>query len=401
MMSLGDRYVDVLAEGYDVDDSAEGLGDYYLGDLEADYDELAFDDSGDLGELLAEALFDGQSSATATEFDDALADVLETMSTAEEINFTRALGALPAAARIGGTLIGGPVVGGVLGGVATRVLAGGPAAVASPSPSAPQSSSVAGSSTAAQPSSAAAKALVLLGQDDQNVQKSLTKLALGQPGPVAGRPVAAGRRIAARVRQRHQRRVLHRSRVCRAPRGGSLPRACGRGERLPERGRRRAMIAGVGSDPLALAGRVFEQVVGRLAPDEVLDGAGETPADELLATALGNRLAQMISGGDDPLQADGSDTDGDGGWMVHYQELLDRDSALAAALGACDCWGEDRGCPTCDGAGAPGWALPDQRLYAAYVQPAVDAAVPRVPRPARTQSVTDKQPQEQDDVQLA
>jgi len=58
-------------------------------------------------------------------------------------------------------------------------------------------------------------------------------------------------------------------------------------------------------------------------------------------------------------------------------ELLERDGALSAALGACLCWGQRADCPLCDGAGTPGWVLPDEHLYVAYVQPAVVAAARR------------------------
>ena len=151
------------------------------------------------------------------------------------------------------------------------------------------------------------------------------------------------------------------------------------------------MTTAVGSDPLALVGRVLEQVVNQLAPDDVQAGVGETTADELLATALGNRLARIIGGDDDPAQTDGSETDGSPDWLTHYHELLDRNSAVAGALGACDCWGQHRDCPVCDGAGTPGWALPDERLFAAYVQPAVSAATQsRATRTPKAQGTTDQ-----------
>lgn len=181
---------DVLTEGYDLDELGEGSDESYLGDLEADYDELAIDgDSADFGEVLAEALSDEHAYATPAELDDVLVDVLENMSPAEEISFSSVLGALPAAAQLGGTLIGGPVVGSVLGGAATSVLPRRRPVAAPSSPASPQPSP--GASTAAQPSIAAQKALVLLGREDQCVQKALAKLALGQPGPVAGKPVGA------------------------------------------------------------------------------------------------------------------------------------------------------------------------------------------------------------------
>ena len=54
------------------------------------------------------------------------------------------------------------------------------------------------------------------------------------------------------------------------------------------------------------------------------------------------------------------------------QRLRDRTGRLADALGACNsCWGEDAGCPECQGHGTPGSSLPDERLFAEVVMPAV------------------------------
>ena len=57
--------------------------------------------------------------------------------------------------------------------------------------------------------------------------------------------------------------------------------------------------------------------------------------------------------------------------MSHYAALAERDSELAAALGACACWGEREDCEACGGAGHPGWRLPDQELFSALVVPAL------------------------------
>jgi hypothetical protein len=158
--------------------------------------------------------------------------------------------------------------------------------------------------------------------------------------------------------------------------------------------------AGVGTDPLALVGRVLEQVAGQLAPDEVRAGAGETPPDELIVAVLANHLAQMLTVGESPEETGGSQTGEDAGWLAHYHTLLARNSVVAAALGACDCWGQDRDCPMCEGGGRPGWALPDERLYAAYVDPAVSAARrPRARGPANTQGNTGNERREFDDGQ--
>lgn len=52
---------------------------------------------------------------------------------------------------------------------------------------------------------------------------------------------------------------------------------------------------------------------------------------------------------------------------------------LAAALGACYlCWGEDHECEHCDGAGVPGWSMPDPELFATYIAPAMERLSQRI-----------------------
>jgi hypothetical protein len=53
-----------------------------------------------------------------------------------------------------------------------------------------------------------------------------------------------------------------------------------------------------------------------------------------------------------------------------HEALVDRNTLLAAALGACECWGEEDACPSCGGLGSAGWVPPDPELYAHYVAPA-------------------------------
>jgi len=53
------------------------------------------------------------------------------------------------------------------------------------------------------------------------------------------------------------------------------------------------------------------------------------------------------------------------------EELRERDEMISAALGACYCWGRNRQCPDCNGRGRPGTFLPDDRLFAKFVLPAV------------------------------
>jgi hypothetical protein len=99
-----------------------------------------------------------------------------------------------------------------------------------------------------------------------------------------------------------------------------------------------ALLVRVLPDPAGFGRRVMEQVMDRLATDRP-NGAPVT-----------------VAMGPDP----------------HLHEtLLDHNVLLAAALGACDCWGNDPGCRSCSGEGVPGWRLPDAQLYDEFVAPAV------------------------------
>lgn len=55
--------------------------------------------------------------------------------------------------------------------------------------------------------------------------------------------------------------------------------------------------------------------------------------------------------------------------LSNAHDLLDD---IADALGACDtCWGSDEDCRECRGRGAPGWRMPNEKLFAELVAPAV------------------------------
>lgn len=69
-----------------------------------------------------------------------------------------------------------------------------------------------------------------------------------------------------------------------------------------------------------------------------------------------------------------------------YESALERNAELAAACGACVCFGQPH-CPDCGGEGKPGWQVPDASLFRQYVSPvlerlgaALDEEEPRHPR---------------------
>lgn len=207
-----------------------------------------------------------------------------------------------------------------------------------------------------------------------------------------------------------------------------------------------ALFGGGGSVELfSLLQRAFDQMALELARHEGMPGLGQQPPEELLATAIGNHLARMIvadrspgalppggwdaaggdrfdhpaggalpSGHEDPARfgrersrPNGSSPDHDvevvGATRAGDEagdELAERNLALAEALGACDCWGQDPRCHVCEGEGGPGWILPDRQLFARYVQPAIrvirtqaanartGAAVPCGPRSTRSSATS-------------
>jgi hypothetical protein len=51
---------------------------------------------------------------------------------------------------------------------------------------------------------------------------------------------------------------------------------------------------------------------------------------------------------------------------------IDINMLLAAALGACDCWGLQTDCHICQGHGFTGWTQPDYELFAEFVRPAIE-----------------------------
>ena len=104
-----------------------------------------------------------------------------------------------------------------------------------------------------------------------------------------------------------------------------------------ELGELEALLERVLPDPQGFAERIFEQMVERLTK-QVPDVA--------------------------PTVVDSCDAEA-------YEALVDRNMILAAAVGACDCWGYEPACPVCSGAGSAGWTRPDAELFSEFVEPAV------------------------------
>jgi hypothetical protein len=123
-------------------------------------------------------------------------------------------------------------------------------------------------------------------------------------------------------------------------------------------------------DPFSLIDRVLQQILDQLARGGAIAGYGNKPPEELLGIALGNWLTGTLRAGQPPTVIEAS-PDGDQPEQSTHDELVERNSVLAAALGACDCWGEQADCSFCEGDGSAGWVRPDKQLFAKYVYPAV------------------------------
>jgi hypothetical protein len=106
----------------------------------------------------------------------------------------------------------------------------------------------------------------------------------------------------------------------------------------------------------------IEELLVKVLPDPM--GFAERALGE-----LAQRLTAPVPGGE-PNVVRGFES-------AAHDVLVDRNLLLAAALGACGCWGEQPACPDCGGQGAAGWMSPDPDLYTEYVAPAVLRASPR------------------------
>jgi hypothetical protein len=98
-------------------------------------------------------------------------------------------------------------------------------------------------------------------------------------------------------------------------------------------------------DPMGFAERVIQQILDRVA----------------YPSPGGNPVTVMTSSGEGVERGAGVNS------ALEEQNLV-----LAAALGACSCWGSDPDCALCAGHGCAAWMPPDPTLYDTYVAPAAD-----------------------------
>lgn len=125
-------------------------------------------------------------------------------------------------------------------------------------------------------------------------------------------------------------------------------------------------------DPATLIAKVIERAAekcGHLPGMAAAQALGDDALAELLSTQLLTYLGLHGNSG-----APAQDTDKNKGDEPTWSEmLLAKNRRIARAIGACECWGEARGCNTCGGFGRPGWALPEKPQFDVFVRPALRA----------------------------
>jgi hypothetical protein len=120
-----------------------------------------------------------------------------------------------------------------------------------------------------------------------------------------------------------------------------------------------ALLERVLPDPAGFAQRLALQVMTRW-------GEGAQPQASAFYTAAGT---EDVTVGDIVITPDPLDAD---------EPPVDTNILLAAALGACECWGLEANCGLCQGQGSAGWTQPDAELFEEFVKPAI-ARLPGVP----------------------
>jgi hypothetical protein len=112
-----------------------------------------------------------------------------------------------------------------------------------------------------------------------------------------------------------------------------------------------ALLERVLSEPRAFAGRLVQQAITEYGP-----------FTEPATTAFYTAVAEDLTASETVIVPDEWSAD---------ETPLDTNALLAAALGACECWGLREACHMCQGRGSAGWAQPDPELFEEFVRPAI------------------------------
>lgn len=65
---------------------------------------------------------------------------------------------------------------------------------------------------------------------------------------------------------------------------------------------------------------------------------------------------------------------------AEHQQLTQLNTAMASSLGACICWGQKEGCPTCSGKGVPGTMPIDEHNFTILIQPFFEQLIKNQPQ---------------------
>jgi hypothetical protein len=128
----------------------------------------------------------------------------------------------------------------------------------------------------------------------------------------------------------------------------------------------RALIERVLPDPAGYAQRLLLQVMTQFGPGAE---AGATGFYQGASAFYSATTDQDVTASEMVITPDQHAT---------HEVPVDTNILLAAALGACECWGMRANCHLCHGLGTAGWTEPVPELFEEFVGPAI-AKLSRIP----------------------
>jgi hypothetical protein len=120
-----------------------------------------------------------------------------------------------------------------------------------------------------------------------------------------------------------------------------------------------ALLERVLPDPSGFAQRLLLQVVTQWGPLAQPDASNSNSTTNTFYTVT---PAEDVKASETVIPPDSPTTD---------DMPIDTNMLLAAALGACECWGSLPTCHLCRGRGSAGWTQPDLQLFEEFVGPAI------------------------------
>jgi hypothetical protein len=121
------------------------------------------------------------------------------------------------------------------------------------------------------------------------------------------------------------------------------------------------------TDVLALVSKVIDRAVeksGHVLPSSLPTGEQPQGADALIDMLASHLLTFLGVGG-----SAGAGRPSTSELEQLCTTQMARNSILARALGACDCWGELPSCESCHGRGTSGWRPPERASFDVLVRP--------------------------------